>query len=172
MPDMLSPSVLKQGLREAVTDVLEKMFFIRILEDPQAAGTVPAGEVECRADPRIAVCVSFHGRPSGRFSLLLDSGAARSIAGDFLGEEDPELEPQQVEEVVCELANMICGAVLSRVESTITFRLDAPLVVNSTDSEASQPETAMHAFPIGNGELTAKIWMEDPICGSTEKSAS
>lgn len=172
MLDLTSSSVLEQGLRDAVAEVLEKMFFIRILEDPQAADVVPACAMDSRPAPEITVRVNFHGQPSGRLSLHLNCNAAQSIAGDFLGEEERGLEQRQIEEVVCELANMICGAVLSRVESTATFRLDSPAIGDPGDSDLGLAETAMHAFPIGNGDLRAKIWMEAPVCGSTEKSAS
>lgn len=172
MPDLWSPSVLEEGLRDAVAEVLEKMFFIRILEDTQDAEAVSESGVDAVPVPEIAVRLNFHGQPSGRLSLHLNRDAAKSIAADFLGEDEAELERRQIEEVVCELTNMICGAVLSRVESTVTFRLDPPVIGTATDSDLELPETAMHAFPIGSGELTAKIWMEAPACGSTEKSAS
>jgi CheY-specific phosphatase CheX len=157
MPEPIAAAALERALGEAVTEIMEKMFFIRILEDVPAAESVVEDGVEYAPDPSIGACVNFHGEPSGRLSLDLKSAAARSIAADFLGEEPPALEQRQVEEVFCELANMICGALLSRVESRIPFRLDSPEVA---DRSTDVPETVMRIYPIGDSDLAVRIWME------------
>ncbi|HEY2018387.1 MAG TPA: chemotaxis protein CheX, partial [Bryobacteraceae bacterium] len=101
-------TTLHCALRESVEDVLEKMFFIQSAGEPPNANCKP----ECCAR------LSFDGNPPGWLILRLTAAAARSVAADFLGEEETALTAQQIGEVVCELANMICGSVLSRVEST------------------------------------------------------
>ena len=172
MPDLVFQPALREALRDAVTEVLEKMFFIRLLEDPRAAAELSRRAPASSSEGEIAARVAFHGEPSGALSLRLDYRAARAIAADFLGEEEAELIRQQVEEVVGELANMVCGAVLSNVESAVSFRLDQPAMLDAAAAENRQPENAAHAFPIGSGALTVKMWMEGPACGRTEKSAS
>ena len=170
MPDAVLQMEVREALREAVTEVLEKMFFIRALEDPKAAAELSKSASEFRDESGIVARVRFHGEPSGVLSLRLDFPVARAIAADFLAEEEPELNTKQVEEVVAELANMVCGAVLSRVESAATFRLDPPAIVDPGAAGSPLPETAAHAFPICCGALTVKLWMEARACGLTEKS--
>jgi CheY-specific phosphatase CheX len=168
MPELLSRPLLADALRNAVTEVLEKMFFIRVLEDPREAAEFSMRE-RPYGEPEIAVSVIFHGEPSGRLSLCLGRRIARAIAADFLGEEEPELGNRQVEEVIAELANMVCGAVLSSVESAATFRLDTPVLIDPDRAKSRQREAAVHTFPIGGSSLTVKLWMEEPACGSSEK---
>ncbi len=171
MPDLLSRPAVGDALRDAVTEVLEKMFFIRILEDPREAQEFPA-RTRLDGEREIAARVTFHGEPSGSLSLRLGRRVARGIAADFLGEEEPEIGEQQVEEVIAELANMVCGAVLSHVESAVLFHLDQPLVVDSQAADGELPESSAHTFPIGGSALTVKLWLEEPACGSNEESAS
>jgi chemotaxis protein CheY-P-specific phosphatase CheC len=61
--------------------------------------------------------------------------AANAIAADFLGEDTESITAQQSTDVTLELGNMICGAVLSRIESSATFRLDTPRVLLADSDE-------------------------------------
>jgi CheY-specific phosphatase CheX len=170
MPDLLAQPQVGEALRDAVTEVLQKMFFIRILDDPDPSTLSHGGR---RAPPgnEIGAWVDFHGDPSGALLLRLDRSVARTVAADFLGEEEREVGERQVEEVTAELANMVCGAVLSHIESSASFRLDTPRTVDPR-ADDGRVETARHVFPIGGGELTVKIWMEDPVCSPSGRSAS
>ena len=170
MPDLLTRPLLVHALRHAVTEVLERMFFIRVLEDPREAAQF-AAQMRPFGGTEIAARVEFHGEPSGCLLLRLGRDMARTIAADFLGEEEPELEERHVEEVIAELANMVCGAVLSSVESAVTFHLDTPVVIDPETFECKSPEAAVHTFPIGDTAITVKLWMEEPVCGSTEEFA-
>lgn len=138
--------------------VLEKMFFIRTLGDPPDASS-PAG-------PEMRARLSFEGDPSGSLTLRISSKAAHSIAADFLGEEEYAITDQQVGEVICELANMICGSVLSRVESESTFRLASPSILPSTESAAVSPDAAVHAIEIGGGALSVTVDTERAACSA------
>ncbi len=143
-------------LQQSVEDVLEKMFFIRSLGDAEEGPGLPEGEVTAH--------LSFDGEPSGSLTLRVTREAARSISADFLGAEEEDLNEQQVGEVVCELANMICGSVLSRVESAVTFRLAQPELGEENErEERASPTTglsALHRVEIGGGNLTVAIRTE------------
>jgi CheY-specific phosphatase CheX len=146
---------LQVVLRQSVEDVLEKMFFIRSLGEAVEPG-LPEGDVKAH--------LTFDGEPSGSLTLRVTRGAARSISADFLGAEEGDLNEQQVGEVVCELANMICGAVLSRVESAVTFRLAQPELGEGDEPGEPAPEAsgqnALHCVEIGGGYLTVAIHTE------------
>jgi CheY-specific phosphatase CheX len=157
----------QRALRDSVEEVLEKMFFVQALEEPSGVAAAP-GEL-------IAVKLTFEGSPSGTLTVCISTAAARQIAADFLGEDETALSTAQVGEVVCELSNMICGSVLSRVESSTTFRLAAPHLLLVEDWRLC-PETAdhriSHAVAIGSGMLTAMVETRDPVCPAVEESAS
>jgi len=152
--------MIRAALASAVGDVLESMFFLDTLGE---AGEPPAG-----ADT-VKVHLSFEGDPPGCFEMRLARRAANAIAADFLGEDAGSLTPRQSTDVTLELANMICGAVLSRIESSATFRLGAPRVV--ADIVADE-ETTRYTVETGSGTLTAAIRMETRTCTATEKYAS
>jgi chemotaxis protein CheY-P-specific phosphatase CheC len=150
-------------LRESVDEILEKMFFLSGLDEPPG----PAGGAQMVAH------LTFEGNPSGWLTLRLPAAAARSVAADFLGEEEASLCGHQIGEVAGELANMICGSVLSGVESTTAFRLATPEVW--TDVPPSDtfipPHAVMYAAGIGHGDLVVIFQTETRACPPTEKSA-
>jgi CheY-specific phosphatase CheX len=137
---------LQQALQDSTEEVLEKMFFIRPLD----------GRGETVAETEVIAQLTFEGDPSGSLTLSVAAGAARSVAADFLGEDEPALSEQQIGDVVCELANMICGSVLSRVESTATFQLASPRIVSSANEiEAPAGQSvgpARTPFPVAGRE--------------------
>lgn len=98
-------------------EVLETMFFT------EAVGT------ECEhgwlADA-VSVRVGFDGSHSGEMWLALSAAAVPPIASAFLGLEPEEAGEEQRAQVVLELANILCGAVLSALWPESRLLLDAP----------------------------------------------
>jgi CheY-specific phosphatase CheX len=152
---------IAQALRESVVEVLERMFFIEASEE--------ADDVAAAEDPKVQVELNFEGDPPGAFRLSLARGAAALIAADFLGEDAGSVSPRQVDDVARELTNMICGAVLSRVESSVTFRLAPPAILPDAAPWIADTSCTVET---GNGPLTAGILMEPRACTPIEKSAS
>ena len=141
------------------------MFFV----EAEAGAEEPASA--CSQD--LSIRLTFEGDPPGIFRLRLARTAADCIAADFLGEDAEDLSPRQSHEVACELANMICGAVLSRIESRGNFRLSAPELVADDDfATAGHAEETAYTVETGNGTLTAAIQMETRACPASEKSVS
>jgi CheY-specific phosphatase CheX len=110
---------LSNALATAAGDVLETMFFTAASEEPTE---------DCGTDPPIRVRVRFQGTPSGIFAMDMPGASARTIAADFLGGESEEISQAQVCQVLCELANMICGTTLSRLDMERRFDLASPEV--------------------------------------------
>lgn len=157
----MSEPLIETALAESVQEVLEKMFFADLVNSPPGE-TLAAG---------ITAQLIFDGDPPGSFRLILDPAAARSAAADFLGEDPSELSEDQLNEVVCELANMICGSVLSRIESSATFRLFKPVIVPTTELAPAAVEAKFQAA-VGGGLLRAEICMERTVCPGTNEYAS
>jgi hypothetical protein len=167
----VTETTVRAALASAVGDVLESMFFLDTVGE---ACEPPAG-----ADT-VTVQLSFEGDPAGCFEMRLARPAATAIAADFLGEDSGSLTRQQSTDVTLELANMICGAVLSRIESSATFRLGAPRVVADIVADIVaddtrkpwQEEATRYTVETGSGTLTAAIRMETRTCTAPEKYAS
>ena len=133
------------------------MFFV------QALGNAPVSELPGPAPPgEIAARLTFQGEPPGSLTMRVTAGAARSIAADFLGEEQETVSDQQTAEVVCELANMICGSLLSRVEGATTFNLEAPRIVPPSEGPAGGPWTTVYTVDLSNGALSVTVTTETP----------
>jgi CheY-specific phosphatase CheX len=157
----VSETAIHSALQESVREVLEKMFFVDLLQscpcEPLRAG--------------ITAELSFEGDPPGSFRLALDLAAASTVAADFLGEDPAELSSEQMADVVCELANMICGSLLSRIESTAAFRLSKPSVISAESHPQTGVRSCFRAL-VGCGNLRAEIFLERPVCPEAVESAS
>ena len=102
------------------SEVLDTMYFTTVLD------AVPEAALRPLHSGDFAFSLGFKGDVSGSFGLHLDYSTAYSLASNFLGEDGGELPNVEVGDVVGELANMLCGAVMSRVPSTHKFVLSHP----------------------------------------------
>lgn len=140
--------VVRRALQDAVCEVLEKMFFAETMgELPFPAPS--AGE--------IMVELGFQGEPSGSFLLRMTSQAARQIAADFLGIDQCDITETQTSEVIRELANMVCGSVLSRVESSAPFHLGPPRIVTPELGTALFFSNVSYCVLLSNGLLAVNL---------------
>lgn len=121
MPDQLFEGIVEQSLAQ----VLETMFFTSV------AGEGGEGAV----DDLVRAKVTFTGQPSGWLSLGVSREAASEMAENFLGLDGPAQEAQATE-VVLELANMVCGTMLSRAESDTHFELSEPALIDGPPNGA------------------------------------
>jgi CheY-specific phosphatase CheX len=114
---------VQTALAEAVEEVLETMCFAMVLSSSETAIPAPAG-----SDP-VHAMLRFEGTPSGVFHLSIPVALARAAGSGFLGRDEEEISDLEATEVVCELANMFCGSVLSRLEKETIFHLSSPVLV-------------------------------------------
>jgi chemotaxis protein CheY-P-specific phosphatase CheC len=120
----------------------------------------PAGEL-------IAASLTFQGSPPGRFGLVVSSPVARTLAADFIGCEDSSrLLPAQVAGVIEELSNIMCGVVLSELESNANFDLGAPKAIHVAVDEPGPDFTAgspsICRFEFSQGALVFFLTFEEP----------
>ncbi len=142
---------MEQWLSSAAADVLETMFFSPVMEE------VPVSGMPCEA--ALAARLRFSGARSGAFTVRVTEGGAQVIAANFLAEETGEPTPAQVQEVICELANMMCGAVLSRLDRDAHFDLSTPALMDPLD--AATPHATSRAFDIGDGEVAMFLHVDE-----------
>jgi hypothetical protein len=119
---------VRQLLSESAQQALQTMFFAAPEAISADAGR-PRGEI-------IASRLRFLGAPCGAFGVAVSKPLARVLAANFFGVDDaPELAPGQVMQVVGELTNIICRAVLSELETNSNFEIATPQPVEVPQSE-------------------------------------
>lgn len=134
---------LEQTLADAAAEVLETMFFTEVLGDGVAETAGLAARVE------------FRGTSSGTLGVGISPSAARTLACAFLGSE--EATCQQAEEVLGELANMICGDVSCRLWPESHLELLHPEPVVYAEVMAA---TAHVCLDLGDGALALGLHVE------------
>jgi CheY-specific phosphatase CheX len=152
--------LFRQTLVSSTEEVLEKMFFIPPAEKPWSGC--------CSTETAVVARLDFEGEPPGDLSLSLSREAARAIASDFLALDAQELGEEQVAGVICELANMICGSVLSRIESCTSFRIGSPHLARSADIPPDDTSrAAQYTREISGGVLSVVMTTDVPACIKT-----
>ena len=142
---------LQQIFLESASEVLETMFFTGVADEN--------GEED--AASLLAAELTFHGNPCGRFGVRMPVATARLIAASFLGLDDSEISDRQVADVVCELSNMFCGSVLSRVEAGARFELSHPEIDKNNSDWRQVPNATGYTFGIEEGAVTLWIAFEE-----------
>lgn len=155
MPE-IKPTYTLEGDPEAsqtadrvAADVLETMFFTEA--EPAACehdwlGAAPTARMR------------FSGSHRGEMLLGVSVGAADPIAASFLGLEAAELTDAQRGQVIQELANILCGALLSRLWPESTLALASPEL---TSWEEWPAEGTLHrCFLIPEGMVAISIRLE------------
>jgi CheY-specific phosphatase CheX len=149
----MSEQNFDQLISGAVDAVLETMFF-----------TAPLGPAEPETSAQgLEARVAFHGRPSGTLEVRLSEASARVLAAGFLGEDEESLTEAQPGLVVCELANMLCGSLVSKLESEERFDLTSPALLPARTAAAvisEAPPVARQSFELENGILTVELRLE------------
>jgi len=111
---------LRETISGALNQAMEAMFF---------DAAEPIEECDCagRAE-MVTVCLWFHDAMDGEFLLSTPLPTALALAASFLGLDTNEMDRSHAEQIVCELANIVCGSALSRLEPSSELRLSPPLV--------------------------------------------
>lgn len=110
---LISEDVMANAITECTAQALETMFYFGVLG--------PAEFPEEGFDYCFAI--DFGGTCSGRFTMGLQARPAGMLAANFLGVDDASPD---VEATAAELANILCGAILSALHSHSLIRLGMP----------------------------------------------
>ncbi len=115
---------------EAVENVLETMCFSAVMG--------PAESSQAQASLGVGACVSFRGPSKGSVLIGCSPGGAQLLSKNFLGEEI--VSDEQSSQFLLELANMICGAIVSAFGGAGQYDLSLP--------ESVAPESLLGATGI------------------------
>jgi CheY-specific phosphatase CheX len=132
-------SLLEIELYKATALTFERLAFtVASPESPKEEGHRPS-RLEA------AVCIDFTGAFGGRMSLAVYGGVLPAIVGNMVGPEHAHNADWQVD-ALGELANVICGNLLTRiVEAEETFRLEPPRSMSQKDvaRELGKPQATL-----------------------------
>jgi CheY-specific phosphatase CheX len=119
----MNPTHTLDQLSRCCEDVLETMFFTGILAPSEDPLEVTRGT--------LSACVSFAGPPNGELRLRIGHATASALAASFLGIPADEVTASLTDNVLGELANMLCGSFLTKSAPRSTLRLSTPQVGNA-----------------------------------------
>jgi hypothetical protein len=148
-PETPAPENLEDVLSSVPAEVLETMFF---------AEAVAAGCSHDWIGSAVGARIRFEGSHRGDMQLSVSRDAADSIACAFLGLEQLELTERLCAQVILELANILCGALLSHAWPESKVALGAPQIY----MEEPPLNGALHrCFELSEGKLAVWIhWSE------------
>ncbi|MBI4874105.1 MAG: chemotaxis protein CheX [Acidobacteria bacterium] len=155
----MQPNDIQTALVSAVEEVLGTMCFTSVLASAEGDAP-PEGDAGA---PDLTAELHFQGRPSGGFRVGVPRSLARVVGAGFLGREEIEVSDSQAEEVIRELANMICGSVLSRLESKTTIRISHPEPAPPERGVRVAGAAANRGFDLGDGILTVSMELQEAV---------
>jgi CheY-specific phosphatase CheX len=128
---MMDKETLMMAMKNSISDVLEKMFFLP-LDFPDQAG---AEDVWGSDRPELLISkLDFSGPFSGRFLLYIPTDLARDLTASFLGTDDGQVAEEQVIGTVKEIVNMLAGSTFSAFDQDAIFDLEIPKLGQIGDS--------------------------------------
>ncbi|HEV8039624.1 MAG TPA: chemotaxis protein CheX [Bryobacteraceae bacterium] len=156
MPEQLQSAPRTDGVTgfgaivvRVAAQVLETMFFEEAVATACEHAWLPTA---------VTVHVSFEGSHRGEFLLSVAPDTARSIAAGFLGLDPEELTGTQAAEVILELANILCGALMSTLWPESALSLDTPELASAEHAFLG----SMHCcFTLPDGMVAVSIGVSD-----------
>jgi len=145
---------VQRYLAPACEQVLETMFFTGILSAQEQTSLLGEG---C-----ISATVGFEGPPDGYMRISMATQTAAALASSFLGREPESLDPADCSGVAGELANMICGALLSHYAEESEFHLAAPVLEQGVPPSPDDEHSVRASLELPEGALDVYVRVDRP----------
>jgi CheY-specific phosphatase CheX len=136
-------------LSSATEEVLENMFYTGAF----GPGTEGDG-------PYYSAGVSFTGSRNGTLDVAAPESTATALAAAFLGETVESVPPEHVPTVIGELANVLCGVVLGRVEEGGHFVIAPPQVSRLELASLARNLAVRQVFELEEGTLSVGLTID------------
>jgi CheY-specific phosphatase CheX len=157
----VSPTFARSGdaLLAAVAEVAESSLFA--FADTSDQDTFDAAVMVPLADGGatwLHACIGFNGSTAGRLTLTLSESLAHRLCVSFAGAETPdEIGDSDILDFTGELANMICGAWLTRAYSHEGFSLVPPRVGRGQSDSATPGDATAEEFYLAIDEAPIRL---------------
>ncbi|MBN1508083.1 MAG: chemotaxis protein CheX [Sedimentisphaerales bacterium] len=124
---MVTTASLKDFLLDSAREVFETMVFVALAESD---GNSPPIE-----DVALLGSITFKGRLEGCLAICCDVACARTIAANMLGmDTSAELGEADICDAIGELANMVMGAIKSKIQDDVgAIEVSIPSVVRGRE---------------------------------------
>jgi CheY-specific phosphatase CheX len=155
-------------LAPSCEQVLETMFFTGILS--QEDRTCREASSDCSG--AITAAVEFRGPPDGILCVGLEIETAAALASSFLGLDPEAVTAADCRQVAGELANMICGSVLSCSAPHSQLHLAAPLLAEGRGVACGSACDRCVSFMLPEGALNVCLGVVSPGAASPRGVAS
>jgi len=99
---------------------------------------------------------------NGHMDLRVSEDGAQWIASSFLAIDEGPVPEHRVNDVICEVANVTCGSLLSTLFSDRGFRLLSPEVLRNPPAENSESESFEEALELERGWLSLHLHLSSP----------
>jgi len=152
-------------LLSSAEEVLETMFFTQVVGKRPL---VQDADRQPSEKPYLAVRLCFLGgldssgnspsrRPGGQLDVEVSREGAQWIASSFLAADDGAVPQHRVADVICELTNVVCGNVMSKIASEWGFSMLSPEVIRGPSSEWPYEIRYEESFQLERGWLTLRL---------------
>jgi chemotaxis protein CheX len=124
---MLTTTSLKDVLMDSAKEVFETMAFMALAESD--------GNSPCIEETTLLGSITFKGSLEGCLAICCNLTCARAVAANMLGMgAGEELDEPDICDAVGELANMVMGAVKSKIQNDVgTIEVSIPSVVRGRE---------------------------------------
>jgi len=151
---------LAAALDPSIREVLETMFFACVsdfeaVREPEQETRIP-NEVAAH----LGAHLKFSGQCTGEFAFSIEKCALASLALNFLGRTEPSASEQENASIVCEMGNMFCGSLLSRLQADNVFHLGTPFLDDGQSASTPPASAVTGSFCLDPGRLVVWIGME------------
>jgi len=150
----MQASELSPIIADCCSEVLDAMYFTTVLEVTHVNGTTIKPQPEA-----FSFSLRFRGDLRGTFGISLGSSSARTLASNFLGEDEDSLSSAEIAEVVGELSNMLCGSIVSRIGGTRNYVLSHP---EACPPEDPFPDVLVSGLETDTGIIHTWVALEAP----------
>jgi CheY-specific phosphatase CheX len=143
----------------AVTNVLEKMFFVFAEEQREKGGREePAPEDKAPSEePSVKWVwgeIGLQGTTSGEIFLTLPYPLALTLAANFMGAEEKEVSEGELLDAVSELNNMISGNLFSLLNKKGQYSLTRPKteLISGEEKRKRSPDSGLKIYFNADGQ--------------------
>lgn len=157
---MITTVSLRDALLDAAKEVFETMVFMAMEEAKDDASCL-SSESTADAEATLLGSITFKGSLEGCLGICCTTGCARTIAANMLGmDPSEEIGEDDISDAVGEVANMVMGAVKSRIQDEVgSIEVSIPSVVQGRKLKNSLGEGASRVSVAANieEEYTARF---------------